>query len=200
MLDSTFKTLSFPTDYNELYFGSTSGAFRQFPGREQNDSQCKSFDNRWRPWYLNGISVARDLKILVDIGNGMGNPVTADYDPSVGATYLDVAKNLALGLLQTVSPGDRVEAFSFDNVGATSLGGMFTVNSTYDYFNPYGHQELGALVTSLKSLAPSSQTGASSSDLNGAILKAASSFNQLKSLKVCTQCLSTNNIKIGFSP
>ncbi|KAG0614508.1 hypothetical protein M758_6G182600 [Ceratodon purpureus] len=182
MLDSTFKTLSLPSNYSLIYFGSTSGAFRGFPGREQNETQCSSFDPRWRPWYLNGIAVSRDLKILVDIGNRMGISVSPPYNRPPLTTYLDVTKDITLGLLQALSPGDNVEVFSFNNDTTTSLGGVFSVNSSYNYFNPSGHPELAPLISRVNALV--STAPAALSDLNGAISKAAASFNQLQSLKV----------------
>ncbi|KAG0625978.1 hypothetical protein M758_2G093300 [Ceratodon purpureus] len=183
MLDSTFQTLSVPSNYSEFFFGSTSGAFRQFPGREQNETQCTSYEPRLRPWYLNDVSVSKDVKILVDVARSMEQPVTVDYNRPPSSSYLDVAKNITLGLLNAFSPQDYVEVISFDSVTVSSLGGSFLVNSSYDYFNPSGHFELAALVTNVNNLVASSVPTALS-NLNGAILKAASSFNQLISLKV----------------
>jgi hypothetical protein len=71
--------------------------------------------------------------------------------------------------------------FSFDSGTATSLGGVYAVKSSYNY--PSGQPELALLISSVKALAPST-VAAPHSDLNGAIVKAASSFNQLQSLKV----------------
>ncbi|KAG0608281.1 hypothetical protein M758_8G093600 [Ceratodon purpureus] len=145
-LDSTFKNVSFSSNYNFVYFGSTSGAFRSFPGREKDESQCTSYDPRNRFWYLNGISVFKDVKILVDVANSMGNAVTGQYNHSPGTTYLDVAKNITLTLLDTIYIEDIVEVFSFDSTNATSLGGAFHVYSSYNDFNP--RPELTALMIS----------------------------------------------------
>ena len=189
-LDFTFKNIApSPSDYTgSAYFGSASGAYRAFPGREQNQIQCTSFDPRKMEWYLNGIiSVSRDVKILVDVANSMGNPVPSDYERLPGTTYLDIVKDITRELLDTLSPLDFIEVLSFDSVGATSLGGTFRVNSSYDYFNPFGHAELAALVSDANKLVASPVMDAPSK-LNGAILTAATSFNRLNTTLKVSEC------------
>jgi hypothetical protein len=200
MLDSTFRVVSVPSDYNSVYFGSTSGALRAFPGRELNLTQCTSYDPRWKPWYLNGVSVPRDFKILVDVGTSMGNSVTFEYNRIPGTTYLDVTKNITLTLLRALSPQDYVEVIIFNSSNATSLGGPFLVKSSFDYFNPFGHPELAALVAGVNNVFVSPMTEVAS-NLNGAIRKAAKSFNQLQSLKVMNDVTLNNEFlsKMNFS-
>jgi hypothetical protein len=41
--------------------------------------QCTTFDTRKRPWYLNGISDSKDVKILVDVSNTMGSVLPVEY-------------------------------------------------------------------------------------------------------------------------
>ncbi|KAG0608276.1 hypothetical protein M758_8G093400 [Ceratodon purpureus] len=175
-LDSTFKDLSVPSNYSMVYFGSSSGAFRAFPGREITEDQCNSFEPRTRPWFLHGISAYRkDIKIMVDIGNSMGNLVSLEYKlHPPGTTYLDVAKYLVLGLLQTLQPQDSVEVFSFNSSNVTSLGGAFT--ASYDVFN--------ALLTDVNNLMAPPDADLSNSNLNGAIVQAVKSLNAANSLKV----------------
>ncbi|KAG0564268.1 hypothetical protein KC19_8G097200 [Ceratodon purpureus] len=175
-LDSAFKDLSAPSNYSMVYFGSSSGAFRAFPGREITEDQCNSFEPRMRPWYLHGISAYRkDIKIMVDIGNSMGNLVSLEYKlHPPGTTYLDVAKHLVLGLLQTLQPQDSVEVFSFNSSNVTSLGGAFT--ASYDVFN--------ALLTDVNNLMAPPDADTSNSNLNEAIVQAVKSLNAANSLKV----------------
>lgn len=74
--------------------------------QEGNKSYCANFDRRRRPWYLNGISVMKDVKILLDVSLSMGNGVSKLYRPDMGTTYLDVAQDITHALLQTFSRQD----------------------------------------------------------------------------------------------
>ncbi|KAG0558547.1 hypothetical protein KC19_10G036500 [Ceratodon purpureus] len=181
-LDSTFETVSLQTEYTLVYLGSTSGAFRAFPGRENNETQCTTFDPRTRPWYLNGISVTKDVKILVDIANTMGSVLPVDYLPLPQNTYLDVAKNITLALLKTFSPQDDVEVLSFNSSDVASLGGPVLIGASYNYLDPAGRPELSSLEASVNNLAASPIT--TRSDLTKAIVQAMGSFNAANKLKV----------------
>ena len=174
--------MSFPSEYTLVYFGAASGAFRAFPGRERNETQCITFDPRKRPWYLNGVSVSKEVKILVDIANSMGSVVTVDYKRLPQTTYLDVAADIALGLLQTFSPQDYVEVFSFDSSNVTSLAGAVQIGSSYNYLDPAGRPELASLRTSVRNLAASAN--AAPSNLTRAIVQGVNSFNTTDKLKV----------------
>lgn len=184
-LDSTFKTISLQSNYTLVYFGSTSGAFRAFPGREQNETQCTRFDPRIRPWYLNGISVSKDVKILVDVANSMASVVTIDYKRSAQTTYLNVAQNITLNLLPTFMPHDFVEVFSFNTNGAASLVGQVQIGTSYNYSydaDPADRPELAAMTAHVNSLAASAN--AAQSDLTTALIQVVNSFNTTNTLKV----------------
>lgn len=97
-------------------------------------------------------------------------------------TYLIVAKNITLGLLQTFSPQDYVEVFSFNSSNVASLGGAAQIGASYNYLDPAGRPELSALEASVNNLAAS--PSAAPSDLTKVIVQALNSLNTANKLKV----------------
>lgn len=184
-MDSTFKTISFPDHYSYTYYGSTSGAWRSFPGRDATDQKCANFECRRRPWYLDGISVAKQVKILIDTGNSMGIGVTGEYQRPLQTTYLHVAIDITSSLLQTLSPGDWVEVWSFNTSGAVSLGAPVNVGP---YTDPNSRPELRPLDNSVRALTHSADPAPS--DLATAITKSVSSFQS-----TATQTLKVFNLR-----
>lgn len=170
-LDSTFKTISFPDNFSYVYFGSVSGAWRAFPGRDSTEERCNSFDSRWRPWFLDAISVSKQLMILVDTGNMMGTSVTGEFQRPLGTTYLDIGIDLAVSLIQTLSPGDFVQVWPFNSSGASPLGPAINVGN---YDDSGARSELMPLKDSVKRLKRSDDPRPS--DLNDGVIKAVSSF------------------------
>ena len=156
--------------------------------QENNETQCTRFDPRIRPWYLNGISVSKDVKILVDVANSMASVVSVDYERSGPlTTYLNVAQNITLNLLQTFMPQDFVEVFSFNSNGAASLVGQVQIGTSYNYSydaDPADRPELAAMTAHVNSLAASAN--AAQSDLTTALVQVVNSFNTTDTLKVGT--------------
>jgi hypothetical protein len=72
--------------------------------------------------YLDGISVYKQIKIIIDTGHSMGVSVQGEYGRGVGTTFLNMAQILTLELLKTVSPGDYVDITTYNSTGSTSLG------------------------------------------------------------------------------
>lgn len=54
---------------NWQYFGTPSGNFRIYPGVAQE--KCGDYDNRIRPWYVQSVSGAKDIIIILDISGSM---------------------------------------------------------------------------------------------------------------------------------
>lgn len=168
----TFMKTSNSSEYSFVYFGSASGAWRAYPGRE---SDCAyPYDARKRPWYLNGISVKKEVKVVIDVGSSMATQVGPEYDSPNLYTYLNVAQDIVLELLQTFSPQDIVEVISFDSRNASSLGAPVNVKP-YESFNYTTRPELLPLVKSVESLGATSGEVAPS-NLDTAIVKAVKSF------------------------
>ena len=72
--------------------------------------------------YLDGISVYKQVKIIIDTGHSMGFPVQGEYGRAGGTTFLNMAQTLTLELLKTVSPSDYVDITTYNSTGSTSLG------------------------------------------------------------------------------
>ncbi|KAG0567449.1 hypothetical protein KC19_7G135200 [Ceratodon purpureus] len=171
-LEPTYKNASkSDSEYSLVYYGAVSGAWISFPGRE---SSCSTpFDTRKRPWYLDGISVKKEVKIIIDVGSTMSTQVSLDYGRPPEYTYLNLAKDTTLELLQTFSSQDYVEVISFDSRQQVSLGAPVNI-MPYDSFVPSARPELAPLVAKVESLASSPEVAPS--NLDAAIGKAASSF------------------------
>ncbi|KAG0599815.1 hypothetical protein M758_12G180700 [Ceratodon purpureus] len=173
-LDPTFKSVSFPDNFSYVYFGSTSGAWTAYPGRDSSEEGCKAFECRKRPWYLDGISVLKQVKILIDTGNTMGTSVTSEFKRSPGASYLNVAIDIALSIIQTLAPGDYVDVISFNSTGAYSLSPPVNVGNYTQSNGVVLHPELDSLQNSVKKLTKSADPPRS--NLTAAIIKAVSTF------------------------
>ncbi|KAG0601590.1 hypothetical protein M758_11G124400 [Ceratodon purpureus] len=128
-LDITFKTVSSEKEFSYVYFGSLSGVFRAFPGRERPPNTCLSFETRHRPWFKNGNSVQKQLRILVDTGNSMGSQVPPAYPPEAGKTFLEVASNIIVQLIRTLSPDDFVDVGLFNSSGYHQLSPMVQITT-----------------------------------------------------------------------
>ena len=78
------------------YFGSTEGVLSNFPACSV--SECDSYDNRLRPWYVTTATPSpKNIIILLDSSTSMGleNSLTA-------------AKDSAEIVLSTLNPQDKV--------------------------------------------------------------------------------------------
>eukprot|EP00898_Chlorokybus_atmophyticus_P006847 jgi/Chlat1/7163/Chrsp57S06818 len=111
-----------------LYFGSATGAFISFPGRQNNlcacgttDPACLNYDPRQRYWYPGASSIAKDLVVVLDMDGQMGS----DFSQTLrNVTKLDVAKSVIENLLPTLYQGrDRMAVVisTADGDGAQTL-------------------------------------------------------------------------------
>lgn len=163
--------------------------------QEENKSFCAFFDPRRRPWYLNGVSVKKDVKILIDVSLSMGNGVDNLYSLDPGTTYLKVAQDITHALLQTFSSQDFVEVFKFNSSSATSLTGEpVHINASYLSLIREGpdRPELETLLNYVKSLKTSGDNGAS--NLTNALNKATLSFRTSNYSTVSTLSLQSPSL------
>lgn len=173
-LDGLFKSISPNTSYTSTFFGSMSGVFRSFPGREEPPDKCITFETRRRPWFKGGISVQKHLKLIVDTGNSMGNAVPPDYPLASGKTFLEVTSKIILKLFKTVSPDDLISVGSFNSSGYYQLGSQVQISNAYDESEE--SNELAGLENIVKTNLIRSLPG-SPSNLTAAILSAVQAFN-----------------------
>ncbi|CAK9256266.1 unnamed protein product [Sphagnum jensenii] len=174
LLDSTFQTMSYPSVFTYVYFGAVDGTWRSFPGRESRTSDCLGYDPRIRPWYIEGISVTKNLVVLIDAGASMTNVLSTQF--LMETTYLAAAQSITQkALLQTLSAQDYVNIIMFNSTGATQLSPDPVLVRNSDLSDPTDHPELKSLITSLNNQEGSSQAGAS--NLTAAIMAAFTNFN-----------------------
>jgi len=183
MLDPTFINISNSHD-NRLnlttwvYFGSVEGVERSFPGRDTALSDC-IFEPRKRPWYVGATAVKKDLVILLDGGNFMGE--TPPSDIFVPESKFNVAVNMITELLDTLTYGDRVSVIEFTSAStATLVGNTLTANINDTNLQP--------LKSALSLLSPDTKQG--SSNLEAGFQLANQTFapntNNLKVILVIT--------------
>ena len=85
----------------QMYFGSSSGAFRIYPAR--HSSTCGGYDPRIRPWYVAASSGPKDVVLVLDVSGSMANSGRA-------ALMVDAAKAVIKTL--TISDWFQVVLFS----------------------------------------------------------------------------------------
>ena len=83
------------------YFGSEEGMLTMFPAFEDK-APCSSYDPRVRPWYVETATPnPKDVVLVIDTSGSMS------------ATRLNVTKEAANTVLNTMNPRDRVSVKSF---------------------------------------------------------------------------------------
>ncbi|KAG0568493.1 hypothetical protein KC19_6G023200 [Ceratodon purpureus] len=124
MLDATFKSISSPQNALNLtswvYFGSVEGVQRNFPGRDLPSDNC-TFELRKRPWYIGATSVKKDVIVLLDTGNSMGDKLPSDLLVTAAISKLSASFSIVTELLDTLAYGDRVTVITFTSFGAQTV-------------------------------------------------------------------------------
>ena len=130
----------------------------------------------------------------------MGTSVTSEFKRSPGASYLNVAIDIALSIIQTLAPGDYVDVISFNSTGAYSLSSPVNVGNYTQSNGVVLHPELDSLQNSVKKLTKSADPPRS--NLTAAIIKAVSTFQNtaLNYLKVIRSTSATLSSLCSFQP
>lgn len=103
-LDTIFKNIS--STHNRLnltswaYFASVEGVQRSFPGLDVPLEKC-NFEPRKRPWFMGVTAVEKDVIVLLDVGNSMGDKLPGDLLVPLNQSKLDVSVALVVELLDT---------------------------------------------------------------------------------------------------
>ena len=78
------------------YFGSEKGLTTQFPASKSDD--CSSYDNRFRPWYVETATpIPKHVVIVIDKSGSMQS-----------RNRMQIAKEAAKTVLDTLNPRDMV--------------------------------------------------------------------------------------------
>jgi Mg-chelatase subunit ChlD len=83
-----------------MYFGSTSGAFRIYPGR--HSEQRGIYDPTIRPWYVAGSSGPKNIVLVLDKSGSMQG------------SRMSLMKEAAIRVIETLTISDRVAIVVFD--------------------------------------------------------------------------------------
>jgi len=119
------------------YFGAHNGLFRKIPATHQE--QCGQYDPRRRPWFVAASSGPKDVVLVIDVSGSM-----SDYG------RMDIAKEAAITIVNTLTVADRVAVVSFAT-RATEIGGFKSlVRAT--------HFNKKRLVTAIQNLTPNGAT------------------------------------------
>eukprot|EP00522_Entomoneis_paludosa_P002685 CAMPEP_0172472496 /NCGR_PEP_ID=MMETSP1065-20121228/68363_1 /TAXON_ID=265537 /ORGANISM="Amphiprora paludosa, Strain CCMP125" /LENGTH=659 /DNA_ID=CAMNT_0013230637 /DNA_START=297 /DNA_END=2277 /DNA_ORIENTATION=- len=107
-----------------MYFGSTSGAFRIWPGR--HSEVCGYYDPRVRPWYVAGSSGPKNVVLIIDMSGSMNN-----------FNRLQNARDAAERVIETLTTSDRITIVPFAETAdaiTDEKGYMLRANETNKKF------------------------------------------------------------------
>ena len=95
VIDAMKKNLEEQPSLKWQYFGSEKGVTTQFPASKSGD--CSSYDNRFRPWYVETATpIPKHVVIVIDKSGSMGT------------SLMKIAKDAAKTVLDTLNPRDKV--------------------------------------------------------------------------------------------
>ncbi|KAK2553968.1 VWFA and cache domain-containing protein 1 [Acropora cervicornis] len=89
------------------YFASEQGIYTSFPAFD-DDAGCRSYDHRFRPFYVETATPEPKDVVLV-----------IDHSGSMRGERLRVAKEAAKTVLRTMNPRDRIGVVKFNNLAST---------------------------------------------------------------------------------
>ncbi|XP_064640200.1 VWFA and cache domain-containing protein 1-like isoform X2 [Lineus longissimus] len=96
------------------YFGDENGILTMFPAN--NFAECGSYDPRYRPWYVAAATpTKKEVVVVIDKSGSMGNTHS-------GITLMEIAKNAADTVLETLGPDDLVGVVAFSTNALTESG------------------------------------------------------------------------------
>lgn len=86
------------------YFGSSTGFLRQYPAIEwKSETKADTYDCRMRSWYIQAATSPKDMVIMIDNSGSMTG------------LRKEIAKHVALNILDTLSDDDHFNIFMFNN-------------------------------------------------------------------------------------
>lgn len=113
------------------YFGAHNGLFRRIPGTLQEE--CGQYDPRSRPWFVAASSGPKDVVLVIDVSGSMD-----DYK------RIDLAKEAAITIVDTLTVADRVAIVVFSN-SASQIGG-------YDHLIRATNENKQALIQAINNI------------------------------------------------
>ncbi|XP_065835892.1 VWFA and cache domain-containing protein 1-like isoform X2 [Oscarella lobularis] len=101
------------------YFASQEGLISIYPAFKVQD--CGSYDPRFRPWYVSAsVPEPKDVVLVIDKSGSMTSTVTAGRESF--SSRMELAKEAAKTVLDSLSPDDRVGVVAFSTVAEYPSG------------------------------------------------------------------------------
>ena len=96
VIEAMTKNLEEQPSLKWQYFGSEKGITTQFPASKSGN--CSSYDNRFRPWYVETATpIPKHVVIVIDRSGSMGE-----------SNLIRIAKDASKTVLDTLNPRDKV--------------------------------------------------------------------------------------------
>ncbi|XP_070554595.1 VWFA and cache domain-containing protein 1-like [Ptychodera flava] len=93
------------------FFGSEDGVFTIYPASSR--SSCDDYDSRYRPWYVETATPEpKNVVIVIDKSSSM----SIQHD---GRTLMQIAKEAAITVVETMNPNDKVNVIAFSDTVST---------------------------------------------------------------------------------
>ncbi|CAC5388604.1 unnamed protein product [Mytilus coruscus] len=100
------------------YFGKEDGIYLNYPSLKLND--CSNYDPRFRPFYVSSATpVQKDVVVVIDKSGSMS-------DLHNSKTLLQIAKEAAISVLETLNPNDRFGVVAFSSTA--NIPGSSTIS------------------------------------------------------------------------
>ena len=97
--ETMINNLNKNPDLRWQYFGSQEGILSLYPAHKYT---CDSYDNRVRPWYVEGIAPEpKDIVLIIDKSGSMADIIG-------NKTLIQIAVSAAESVLNSLNPNDRV--------------------------------------------------------------------------------------------
>lgn len=121
-LETTFQELDKDrnSNYGIAFIGNIDGGIRSYPSTRRNDENgnCKDYDPRFRPWYVSATSGSKNVIVIIDKSGSMNG------------TRIELAKEAAKSVVETLSNSDFVGVVAFSSEADTIGNGQIVRAST----------------------------------------------------------------------
>ena len=98
--ETMINNLNKNPDLRWQYFGSQEGILSTYPAHKY--TSCDSYDNRVRPWYVEGIAPEpKDIVLIIDKSGSMADIIG-------NKTLIQIAVSAAESVLNSLNPNDKV--------------------------------------------------------------------------------------------
>ena len=126
--ETMINNLNKNPDLRWQYFGSQEGILSVYPAFKF--PSCDSYDNRVRPWYVEGIAPEpKDIVLIIDKSGSMEDIIG-------NKTLIEIAVSSAVSVLNSLNSNDRV---SYVTQTRCLHDGSLGSRDDYNYINYYSH-------------------------------------------------------------